>query len=379
MILSDRSHVDLCAGAGGLALGCAAAGFETVALYERDSRSCATLRHNVARGLLSGTVVEADVSRIRWQQPSGTLSLLSAGLPCQPFSVAGAHKAIVDERNLFPELFRAIRCLRPLVVLVENVPGLMRPRFKDYFEYILAQLSMPQSSPLRGEDWRRHFLRLTRELQAEDCEPDYFVQWRILNSADFGVPQIRRRLFLVATSRELGAFSFPRQSHSRYPLDPGSSKPEGGGPFDWRSAQHARSEEPKPWISVKEALEGLPEATPHAASPVANHFPIDGARSYPRHLPSVMHLPAKTVKAGVHGVAGGENTVSVAGGGVRYFTLRELARLQTFPDSYEFLGPRSSIVRQIGNAVCCALAEELAAGALALIEQHYSAGKRRAI
>ena len=165
----------------------------------------------------------------------------------------------------------------------------------------------------------------------------------------------------------------------RYPLDPGSSKPEGGGPFDWRSAQHARSEEPKPWISVKEALEGLPEATPHAASPVANHFPIDGARSYPRHLPSVMHLPAKTVKAGVHGVAGGENTVSVAGGGVRYFTLRELARLQTFPDSYEFLGPRSSIVRQIGNAVCCALAEELAAGALALIEQHYSAGKRRAI
>ncbi len=135
----------------------------------------------------------------------------------------------------------------------------------------------------------------------------------------------------------------------------------------------------EPWISVKEALEGLPEATPHAASPVANHFPIDGARSYPRHLPSVMHLPAKTVKAGVHGVAGGENTVSVAGGGVRYFTLRELARLQTFPDSYEFLGPRSSIVRQIGNAVCCALAEELAAGALALIEQHYSAGKRRAI
>jgi DNA (cytosine-5)-methyltransferase 1 len=91
-----------------------------------------------------------------------------------------------------------------------------------------------------------------------------------------------------------------------------------------------------------------------------NHWDITGARSYRGHTASKLDWPSKTIKAGVHGVPGGENTFVDDKGRFRYYTLREAARIQTFPDSHVFCGARADITRQIGNAVPCVLAEVIA-------------------
>ena len=115
-----------------------------------------------------------------------------------------------------------------------------------------------------------------------------------------------------------------------------------------------------PWKTVRDALRGLPKPRPGSCAAFPDHILIPGARRYAGHTGSSLDWPSKTVKAGVHGVPGGENTVVLDNGSVRYFTLREAARLQTFPDSYSFIGSRTTSMRQIGNAVPCVLAQAVA-------------------
>ena len=118
----------------------------------------------------------------------------------------------------------------------------------------------------------------------------------------------------------------------------------------------------KPWRTVRETLEGLPdpERQPREASQHLNHRFIPGARCYKGHTGSPLDEPAKTLKAGDHGVPGGENMLRRPGGGIRYFTVREAARLQTFPDDYVFHGSWSETMRQLGNAVPVDLAVVMA-------------------
>jgi DNA (cytosine-5)-methyltransferase 1 len=111
-----------------------------------------------------------------------------------------------------------------------------------------------------------------------------------------------------------------------------------------------------PWITVRQALKGLPKPTNNESDAWMNHWIIDGARTYGGHSGSSLDWPSKTIKAGVHGVPGGENTLIDSTGRFRYYTLREAARLQTFPDNHFFSGARIHVTRQIGNAVPCALA-----------------------
>ena len=112
----------------------------------------------------------------------------------------------------------------------------------------------------------------------------------------------------------------------------------------------------KPWQTIRDALEGLAEPTQEVVSTVANHRFQGGARPYPGHTGSRLDEPAKALKAGVHGVPGGENMVLRPDGSVRYFTVREAARLQTFPDDFVFHGTWSETMRQLGNAVPVRLA-----------------------
>ena len=113
---------------------------------------------------------------------------------------------------------------------------------------------------------------------------------------------------------------------------------------------------PKPWKTVRDAIFDLPDLRSNAAISIPNHEFRPGARSYTGHTGSILDEPSKTIKAGAHGVPGGENTVVLDDGSVRYYTVRESARIQTFPDDYLFFGSWTESMRQIGNAVPVKLA-----------------------
>src|SRR5258708_874178 len=136
---SSYNHIELFAGGGGLAIGCKLAGLPAAHYFEADDNCCNTLSQNIQSRAptLIGAVHRGRVEEIDWSAWPGRVSLLSGGAPCQPFSLAGRHLAWKDGRNLFPEVFRAVSVLRPDVVLLENVRGLLRPDFRPYLDYIL--------------------------------------------------------------------------------------------------------------------------------------------------------------------------------------------------------------------------------------------------
>lgn len=127
--------------------------------------------------------------------------------------------------------------------------------------------------------------------------------------------------------------------------------------------------EKQPWRTVRDAISDLPqEGNKESQNSVLNHIFIPGARNYPGHTGSLLDEPAKTLKAGVHGVPGGENMLVAPTGQVCYFTLREAARLQTFPDEYFFPHSWTETMKQLGNAVPVALAEVIASSIRARLE-----------
>jgi DNA (cytosine-5)-methyltransferase 1 len=366
--------VELFAGAGGLSLGLAAAGIGPAHVYEKNSRACLTLRHNKRSvgGGIPGDVHEADVREVVWGQLSRPVRLLAAGPPCQPFSLAGKHRADEDPRNEFPATLQAIRELEPAVVLIENVQGLTRRSFRPYFDYLLRQLAFPSVRPTSPEEsWTSHDSRLQRHSRA-GAEPEFEVRSGVLNAADFGVPQVRTRIVIIASRRGTPVVELPQATHSRGALILAQETPEYWQNRGLRkptitlvpkrgTAQH---EDPDgalaPRRTVRDALRGLREPSQEATDPL-QHWIVPGARLYRGHKGSIMDWPSKTIKAGVHGVAGGENVLHLDDVSYRYFTLREMARMQGFPDSYFFHGPRSRIIGQIGNAVPCGLAEAIGA------------------
>lgn len=371
--------VDLFAGAGGLAIGLRMVGFSPASFYELDKKSCDTLRWNASstKPTIVGPVHEGDVRDVDWASLRGPVRLLAAGAPCQPFSLAGKHLAQDDGRNLFPEVLRAVRQLRPAAVLLENVRGLIRQAFQPYFEYVLRQLECPSVEPKAGELWQSHNERIRRYQCSAGYEPEYHVCWRLLDAANYGVPQSRQRVFIVAIRKDFPPYEFPARTHAREALvraqksgeywdrhgipKPRSLPGNGAavGPDDGRL----------PWITVRDALAGLPEPASVERNAWMNHWVIPGARSYTGHAGSILDWPSKTIKAGVHGVPGGENTL-VENGKIRYYTLRETARLQSFPDIHYFEGARIHVTRQIGNAVPCLLAAAVAGPLYALLGEN---------
>lgn len=372
--------VELFAGAGGLAIGASNAGFEHDAVLEWDSDSCATIRANQARGvqpLASWPLVEGDIADFDFRSLQGAIDLLSGGPPCQPFSLGGKHRGHTDERNMFPEVFRAVREIRPRAILLENVKGLLRESFAKYFEYICLQLSYPELRSKGGEDWQDHLSRLEQHhTSGSESGLFYRVVYRLLNAADHGVPQRRERVIIVGIRGDLGmGWSFASPSHSldallrdqwvtgdyweRHEVHT-SVRPDPPARLRQRIERLRRQmtlDDGLPWLTVRDALRDLPEPGSGDSTGVLNHRLNPGARPYPGHTGSPLDEPAKTLKAGDHGVPGGENMLAEPSGAVRYFTLREAARLQTFPDAYGFPGSWTESMRQLGNAVPVRLAE----------------------
>jgi DNA (cytosine-5)-methyltransferase 1 len=197
--------LELFAGAGGLALGVSQAGFDHLGLIELDHHACATIRENQRRGhaiARSWPLLQADVRGFDYSALGRDVDLLTAGVPCQPFSFAGKGRAQRDKRDMFSEVVRAARELRPKAILIENVKGLLRRRFSDYFEYLRLAIGSPEFSRNGDESWREHFKCLLEHgEQSEGLR--YEVDVHTLNAADYGVPQWRERVFMVAFRSDL--------------------------------------------------------------------------------------------------------------------------------------------------------------------------------
>lgn len=373
--------IELFAGAGGLGIGVANAGFEHAAVVEWDRWACDTLAENKP-----WPVRQADVRDLSYEA-LGQIDLVSGGPPCQPFSLGGKHNANLDGRDMFPEAIRAVRELQPKAFVFENVKGLTRDTFGNYLTYIRLQLRHPEVTARPDEAWIDHLGRLERhETRGSRDGLHYNVVHRLLNAANHGVPQRRERVFIVGFRADLGVeWRFPKETHSAEALA-WSLKNEDGYYDRHRIGRTERSlvegavsgpnSRPitHPWRTVRDALRGLPdpEREPGKLRGIPDHRFIPGARSYPGHTGSPLDAPAKTLKAGVHGVPGGENMLRRPDGSIRYFSVREAARLQTFPDDFLFHGSWSETMRQLGNAVPVQLAELVAksvAGQLTLDDQ----------
>lgn len=362
--------LELFSGAGGLAKGLEQAGFEHVQFVEFNKHACNSLRENFdPLSVFCGDVRDFDFSQF------DNIDLVAGGPPCQPFSMAGKHMAYDDARDMFPYAAKAVSFYHPKAFIFENVKGLLRPSFSVYFSYIILRLTFPEVTARGDELWSDHYKRLSDIEWNTHTGVKYSVKFRLMNAADYGVPQIRERVFIVGTRSDLNAnWQFPKHTHDadllyadqfitgdywrRYNLKP-QLKPVSDCPqFKKVTRFELPLETPlRPWLTVRDALINTPHPATHHNIP--DHEFRDGARSYIGHTGSYIDLPAKTLKAGGHGVPGGENMVRYEDGSVRYFTVFEGKLLQTFSPDFRVTGAWGEGMRQIGNAVPTLLARQL--------------------
>ena len=372
--------IELCVGAGGLALGAGRSGFGQVTAIDLHGSACNTLRRNKSNGVThvaAWDIIERDIRDLDFTQYAG-IDLLSGGPPCQPFSQAGKRHGREDEREMFPHFIRAVRECQPKTILIENVKGLLGSSFFNYFNYIVLQLRFPYVQRQKREKWTTHRARLEELATAGDFRGvHYNIVSQVLNAANYGVPQRRERVFIVGVRHDLHLkYSFPLATHSHEALlvdqwvtgdywrrheIPQGLRPTLPAVSDAALSRATVPPTTQPWRTVRDEISDLPPvALGQTSHKILNHFLNPGARTYSGHTGSALDAPAKTIKAGHHGVPGGENMVRLDDGTSRYFSVRECARLQTFPDDWGFEGSWCACMRQIGNAVPVTLAEVVA-------------------
>ena len=322
-------------------------------MVEANSHAHSTIEANRIAGVrhvMEWPAELGDVRQVDWRGFRGAVSVVAGGPPCQPFSQAGLAAGKVDKRDMWPEAIRAVREIEPDAFLFENVRGLMRETFADYFASIQTDLRTA-------------------------CRDGYTVVHTMVDAADFGAAQRRHRVIVAGFRSDIVAqVELPVATHSRLRLlweqwvsgcyweQHGLLRPgdEHIIAADKGLVERLRRKAVEPpgarWRTVRDALAGLGEPNGERC-----HVLQRGARSYKGHTGSVPDQPAKALKAGMHGVPGGENTLRLADGTVRYFTIREMARLQGLPDEFTFPGSWTESTRQLGNAVPVPLAMAFAA------------------
>lgn len=359
--------LELFSGCGGLALGMKKAGFNPVKLVEFNKHACASLRENFGPKL----VYEGDVRNFDYIDVKD-VKIVAGGPPCQPFSLGGKHKGFNDERDMFPSAIAAIKKLSPECFIFENVKGLLRESFSDYFSYILLRLSYPSLVRESKSSWVDHYRDLKKI--KDESEPEYHVQYKLLNALEYGVPQSRERVFIVGFKKDKG-WKFPKPTHSidallwsqlvtgqywekhcvtpMYDLNSDAKRKALIKKYGFLDPDN------KAALTIRDALYEVPD--PKAHTLIYGHDFQSGAKIYPGHTGSFIDLPSKTIKAGDHGVPGGENMIRFHDGSVRYFSAYEAKLIQTFPSDYFISGSWGESLRQIGNAVPVDLATVIAA------------------
>jgi DNA (cytosine-5)-methyltransferase 1 len=364
-----NASVELFSGCGGLAMGLSRAGFHSLRMVEWDRHSVANITHNRKRDInhvREWPIHQEDVRSVDWTAFRG-VDLVAGGPPCQPFSVGGRHRGNEDGRDMWPEAIRAVREIEPNGFLFENVRGLTRAAFSGYLQWILTALAQPDVVRNEAETCESHLARLKKAGRAS-----YNVKMMQVNAADYGAAQKRHRVIIMGIHTDLAAEPpalVPTHSRERLLWDQwvtleywkrhGMQAPKHGpNRVDVAAVKRLRDAmvppSTLPWRTLRDAIKGLEEP---GNGKFSNHILQLGARSYPGHTGSPLDMPSKALKAGVHGVPGGENTIALPDGSVRYLTVREAARLQGLPDDYEFIGSWSENMRQLGNAVPAELAQ----------------------
>lgn len=286
--------IEFCAGAGGQALGLEQAGFHHTALVEIDADCAKTLQLNRPQW----DVRNADMNQFDGRPFKG-IEILTGGLPCPPFSIAGRQLGEKDERNLFPAAIRLIDEIRPKAVMIENVRGFLSPIFEDY----------------------RLFLK------SEFRKLGYTIDWRLLNSSDFGVPQLRPRVVIVALRNDLvDAFDWP----DVLPHNP----PTVGETL--RDLMGANG-----WPGVNRWAELANDIAPTIVGGSKKHGGPDLGPTRARKAWAAL---------GVEGRSIAEQAPDADFCGMPRLTVQMVARIQGFPDNWQFFGKKTTAYRQVGNA-----------------------------
>lgn len=286
--------LELCAGAGGQALGLEQAGISHAGLVELDKHACGTLRLNRQ----NWNVMEEDLNVFDGSNFRG-VDIVSGGLPCPPFSVAGKQLGIKDERNLFPALIRQVDQIRPRAVMIENVRGILEAVFEDYRSYIGDQL---------------------RKL-------GYQTGWKLMNASDFGVPQLRPRVVFIALRKEYSEhFSWPEAANF-------NPKTVGEVLYDLMAA--------KGWKGANVWRERANEIAPTIVGGSHKHGGPDLGPTRARRAWAAL---------GVDGLGIADDPPEADFDGMPKLTVRMVARIQGFPDDWEFSGRKTAAYRQVGNA-----------------------------
>lgn len=376
--------LEIFSGAGGLAKGLELSGFEHAAFVEFNKHACNSLYENFnPERVFFGDIKDFNFDSLE------QIDLVAGGPPCQPFSLGGKHGANQDSRDMFPYAIQAIERLSPKAFVFENVKGLLRESFSDYFEYIILRLSYPDFILEEGSDWETHLNKLRSTSKLGHVTKSYDVKFKLINAADYGVPQTRERVVIVGTRTDLAlSWSFPKETHSedrllwdmyitreyweRHKISKTSS-PTLDVPLKEKTSRLRDKYgmfEPDllPWITIRDALSDTPD--PKSNHGIIDHVFRDGARTYLGHTGSDFDWPSKTIKAGGHGVPGGENMIRFSDGSVRYLTTFEAKRIQTFPDDFVIKGAWGESMRQIGNAVPVLLAEKIGIELARKIKMH---------
>lgn len=363
--------LEIFSGAGGLATGLGLAGGVHSAFVEWNHDACRTLRANYDESI----IYEGDIRSYDFANCIG-IDFVAGGPPCQPFSMGGKAKGCFDKRDMFPSAIKSVRELLPKAFFFENVKGLLRPGFKSYLDYILLQLRYPTISN-NTDTATEHIYVIHQLAKTIPLYNQYNVTVHLVNAADYGVPQKRERVVIVGIRKDLDiSWSLPMPSHSqdsllwdkyvtktyweRHNVTPSNAEYE-LFPKHEKELIHKYGLFPPgalPWQTVRDALVDIPSegSKNHFAS---EHVVRNGAKEYPGHTGSPIDEPAKTIKAGGHGVPGGENMIKFEDGSCRYFTVFEAKRIQTFPDDYKIIGSWTEAMRQIGNAVPVKLAQTI--------------------
>jgi DNA (cytosine-5)-methyltransferase 1 len=325
--------ISLFAGAGGLDLGFIQAGHEVVWANDHDSDAVNTYRENIGSHIVEGDIEQIDPTTI----PDA--DILAGGFPCQGFSRANLRRSTGDERNaLYLQFLKVLSAKKPAYFLAENVRGLLSLDEGRVIEMIVGDF--------------------------QDC--GYKVEYKVLNAADFGVPQKRFRVIIIGNRSDLPQklhYQFPEPTHASVTKSNGSSVKAATltmpSLFPEAKISESNGKRKLPWVTISEALKDIPE--PSEGHKLVNHVcskykvtnrNFTGHRATDPNKPSPTILARGNGKGGVCAIQHPQNH--------RRMSVRESALVQTFPLEFKFHGSLNSMYRQVGNAVPVLLARRLA-------------------